>query len=424
MTTFSEIDGAKIMARIEALAALSESPKGLTRRYLTPEHKRSIDLVGQWMEEAGMQVRLDAAANVIGRYEAAQEGGPTVMIGSHLDTVVMAGKYDGALGVVTGVSCVQALRDRGVRLPFAVEVIGFGDEEGVRFSSTYLGSRAVAGTFDRDILHRVDADGVALADAMERFGLDPGRIGEAARDGEEVLAYLELHIEQGPVLESRSLPVGTVTTIAGACRLDIVIEGAAGHAGTVPMSLRHDALTAACECVLAIEALAGALPETVATIGRLAVEPGAINVIPGRVRFSVDVRSSNDAVRARALEDIHRRVEEISCRRGVQCNVDTSHHADNVACTEWLMAAVDRAIEASGWTPLRLPSGAGHDASAMAAITDIGMIFVRCRGGVSHNPDEEITAEDAAAGGRVLLHVIENLECSKTSGPRGKAAPS
>lgn len=410
MTTTFDINSAEIMARLEELAAISEATDGLTRRYLTQEHQRANNLVRGWMQCAGMQVREDAAANIIGRYEGGSPGAPAVMIGSHLDTVVSAGKYDGALGVLTGISCVQALHDERIRLPFAVEVIGFADEEGVRFATAFLGSRAVAGTFDRDILLREDADGISMADAMLRFGLDPDRISDAARRREELLAYLELHIEQGPVLENESLPVGTVTTIAGACRLDVVIEGVAGHAGTVPMALRSDALTAASECVLAIEELAKGLPQTVATVGRLAVEPGAINVIPGRVEFAVDVRAATDALRNHVLKALRERVGEITHRRGVKSTIETTHDAANIACSAPLMDTIDRAIEANGWRALRLPSGAGHDGSAMAEITDVGMIFVRCKGGVSHQPGESIDSEDAAAGAKVLLYVLRHFE--------------
>ncbi|MDJ0958346.1 MAG: allantoate amidohydrolase [Arenicellales bacterium] len=410
MTHTFQIDGAEIMARIEALAEISETPTGLTRRYLTEEHRRANNLVAGWMRDSGMQVREDAVGNIIGRYEGNPPGASAVMVGSHLDTVVSAGKYDGALGVLTAISCVQALCDRGIRLPFAIEVIGFADEEGVRFSSTFLGSRAVAGTFDRSILDRRDAEGISMAEAMHRFGLDPELIGEAARRRDEVLGYLEVHIEQGPVLENESLPVGTVTTITGACRLEVIIEGIAGHAGTVPMSLRCDALATAGECVLAIEALAKGFGQTVATVGQLSVEPGAINVIPGRVRFTVDIRAATDEARNQMLAAVHERVEEIVHQRRAASTIEVSHDANNVACTPSLMEAIDRAIEANGWRALRLPSGAGHDGSAMASITDIGMIFVRCKDGVSHNPDERITHEDAAVGANVLLHVLRHFK--------------
>ena len=403
------VSGADIMARIEALAEISESAEGLTRRFLTPEHRRASDLVRGWMRDAGMSVREDAIGNVIGRYEGARTGAPALMVGSHLDTVVMAGKYDGVLGVVSGIACVDALNRRGKRLPHAVEVIGFGDEEGVRFYSTFLGSRAVAGTFEVGLLARRDAEGTSMAEALRRFGLDPARIGDAARRPADVLAYLELHIEQGPVLEAEGLPVGTVSAITGGNRLSVTVEGVAGHAGTVPMALRRDAMLAAAECALAVEQVVCALPRAVGTIGAMSVSPGAPNVIPGHVHFTVDVRAPEDAARLGAVDQIGRRLMEIGKRRSVAIAIEAVHETESVACAPDVMARIDRAISAQGWEPMRLTSGAGHDAVAMASLTDVGMIFVRCAAGISHNPDESITADDAEAGARVLLHVIESF---------------
>ncbi len=407
--TVIEALGGEIMSRIDDLAALSESPDGLTRRYLTPEHRQANDLVGRWMGEAGMAVRQDAVGNIIGRYEGVSEGLPAVLIGSHLDTVVMAGKFDGMLGVVTGIACVAELNRRGQRLPFAVEVVGFGDEEGVRFHSTYLGSHAVAGNFERTLLTRRDADDISLAEAMTAFGLDPARAGDAARRARDILAYLELHIEQGPVLESQGLPVGVVTSIAGATRLHVTLTGEAGHAGTVPMSLRHDALTAAAECVLAVERVCAESPDLVGTVGQISAEPGASNVIPGSVRFTVDLRAAEDSRRASALGKLMALLEGAAQRRGVAIEIEKVHEAASVPCDAKLSELIAGAIEGNGWRVQRLPSGAGHDAAAMADLTSIGMIFVRCEGGVSHNPAENITAADAEAGARVLLQVLSDF---------------
>lgn len=405
----SETLGAEIMARIDELAALSESPNGLTRRYLTPEHRQANDLVGGWMIDAGMTARQDAVGNIIGRYEGVSEGLPAVLIGSHLDTVVMAGKFDGMLGVVTGIACVAELNRRGQRLPFAVEVVGFGDEEGVRFHSTYLGSHALAGNFEQALLTRRDAEDTSLAEAMTAFGLDPARIGEAARQAEDTLAYLELHIEQGPVLESQGLPVGVVTSIAGATRLAVGLTGEAGHAGTVPMNLRHDALAAAAECILAIERVCAESPNLVGTVGQISAEPGAGNVIPGSVRFTVDLRAAEDALRVAALEEILVSFDDAAKRRGVAIEIEKVHEAASVPCDAKLSELIAGAIERNGWRVQRLPSGAGHDAAAMADLTPAGMIFVRCEAGVSHNPAESITAADAEAGARVLLQVLSDF---------------
>lgn len=400
----------EIMERIEALAAISESPKALIRRYLTPEHRRVNEMVRGWMVEAGMSARVDAIGNIIGRYEGMAPGAPALMIGSHLDTVVDAGKYDGMLGVLTGIACVQALNRSGKRLGFAVEVIGFADEEGARFQSTFLGSRAVAGTFDYSLLEREDADGITLRQAMVSFGLDPDEIASAARRANEILAYLELHIEQGPVLEQHGLAVGLVTAIAGATRLAVTVQGQAGHAGTVPMALRADALAAASECVLAVEAAAKAGRNRVGTVGKITAEPGAINVIPGQVGFTIDFRAEEDEDREAGLAELAARIGEISKARAVEIAIETVHQAESVACAPGLMAQIGTAIEAHGHHAIALPSGAGHDASAMAGITEVGMIFVRCKDGISHHPAEAITEADAAAGADVLLRVIENFQ--------------
>jgi allantoate deiminase len=407
--TATEVLGADIMARIDDLADLSESPDHLTRRYLTPEHRQANDLVGRWMRDAGMTVRQDAVGNIIGRYEGVSEGLPAVLIGSHLDTVVMAGKFDGMLGVVTGISCVDELNRQGRRLPYAVEVVGFADEEGVRFHSTYLGSRALAGRFEQTLLERRDADGISLAEAMTAFGLDPARFGEAARRPQDVIAYLELHIEQGPVLENQRLPVGVVASIAGATRLVVDLVGEAGHAGTVPMSLRRDALAAAAECILDVERVCSETPSVVGTVGQIAAAPGATNVIPGSVQFTVDLRAAEDPNRATALDVLMVLLETAANRRGVAIEIEKVHDAASVPCDVKLSDIIAGAIERSGWRVQRLPSGAGHDAAAMADLAPVGMIFVRCNGGVSHNPAESITAADATAGARVLLQVLNDL---------------
>src|SRR6195256_5356480 len=274
--------GQEIVRRIDALSAISETPDHLTRIFLTPEHRAAADLLLSWMREAGMRAKLDAIGNVCGRYEGDRPGLPCLMLGSHYDTVRDAGKWDGPLGLITAISCVADLQKRARRLPFAIEVTGFADEEGVRFASTLLGSRAVAGSFDESVLGVKDGAGISMRDALSQFGLDPDHIGAAARARSELLGYVELHIEQGPVLEAKNLPVGVVTAIAGATRLAARLTGMAGHAGTVPMKLRRDALAGAAECIGAIEEFcrtdAAGLVGTGGPIGPL---PGATKVIPG-----------------------------------------------------------------------------------------------------------------------------------------------
>jgi OHCU decarboxylase len=402
--------GARLMSQAEELGAITEVPGTVTRTFLTMQHRAATHCVLAWMHEAGMEASIDAIGNVVGRYEGARPGLPVLLLGSHLDTVRDAGKYDGILGVLTAIACVAAFRKQGERLPFAIEVIGFGDEEGVRFQSTLLGSRAVAGTFDNAVLERADMDGITLRQALLSFGLDPAAIPMVARRRRDVLGYVELHIEQGPVLEAENLPVGIVTSIAGGTRATIEVVGQSGHAGTVPMHLRRDALTAAAEMIVAIEGRARNSPDVVATVGRIAASPGATNVIPGKVAFSLDLRSADDATRLGAYTDILAAAHAIARKRGVTLAVDRTLDSPAVACSDGLMAEIEHAITALGFEPRRLASGAGHDAMALASLCEVGMIFVRCKGGISHNPAESITADDAETGARVLYELLRHFQ--------------
>ena len=402
--------GKEIVHRINELGAISEEPGKLTRIYLSKELRTASDLILGWMREAGMSAHLDAIGNVCGRYEGERPGAPCLMLGSHYDTVRDAGKWDGPLGVITAIACVADLNRRGKRLPFAIEVVGFADEEGVRFASTLIGSRALAGTFDESALSTRDRDGVSMRDALVQFGLDPDHIGAAARARRELLAYLELHIEQGPVLEAQNLPVGVVTAIAGATRLAARLTGMAGHAGTVPMALRRDALSGAAECIVAIEEFCRTDESgLVGTVGYIQARPGATNVIPGEVSFTIDMRAPTDMHRKRAVADVVRQIEAIAKRRQLALQLDITHENRTAPCAPWLNEQIARAIAAEGLGVFELPSGAGHDGMAMIDIADVGMIFVRCRGGISHHPDEHVDLADADAGARVLLRVIENF---------------
>ena len=405
----SQPSGPRIVERCEALARLSEDSSGLTRIFLSKEQRAANALVLGWMKDAGMTTRLDAIGNVVGRYEGRTAKAPCIMLGSHLDTVRNAGRYDGMLGVVAAIDCVHAMNARGTRLPFAIEVVGFADEEGVRFGSTLLGSRAVAGEFDPGLLETRDRDGISMREAIAAFGLDPGRTAEAARRRDEILAYAELHIEQGPVLEAEGLPVGVVTAITGANRFQVEIDGMAGHAGTVPMNLRRDALAAASECVLAIETRCAREPELVGTVGKLEAAPGATNVIPGQVRFTIDLRAPSDEQRKRATVDVEQAIRSICARRNVKVEIRPTHEGKTASCASWLQQQIGRAIEAEGVAVRRLPSGAGHDGMALVGLVDIGMLFVRCKAGISHNPLEAITVADAELSARVFLRFIEHF---------------
>lgn len=410
MTPTDTLSAQRIWDRCEALARLSEMTGGLTRVFLSGEQRLANELVLGWMRDAGMAARLDAIGNCVGRYEGDRPALPCLMLGSHLDTVRDAGKYDGMLGVVAGIECVASLHARGIRLPFAVEVVGFADEEGVRFNATLLGSRAVAGTFKPETLAATDRDGVTMAQALERFGLNPGAIPKAARRRSEVLAYAELHIEQGPVLEAEGLAVGVVTAISGATRYAVEIEGLAGHAGTVPMTLRQDALAAAAECVLEVERIARRTRDLVGTVGRLEALPGAVNVVPGRAKLTLDVRSPHDTIREEAVMDILGAFAAIGERRRVRITATRTHEGRTAPCAPWLMQQMAEAVAAEGIAVRELPSGAGHDGMAMIELADIAMLFVRCAKGISHNPAEAITLADAETGARVFLRFIERFD--------------
>lgn len=401
--------GELMMQRIEQLATLSESTHGLTRRFATPEHRLANDLAASWMKQAGMSVHEDAIGNVIGRYEGAESGAPAIMLGSHLDTVVMAGKYDGMLGVLCGLACVEHLAANGQRLPQAIEVIAFADEEGVRYQSTFLGSRAVTGEFDFSQLDRLDKDGISMRDALIAFGKNPDDLTDAIRKPEDIAAYLEVHIEQGPVLEQEDLAIGVVTAIAGATRMVATIIGEAGHAGTVPMSLRRDALVAAAECITGIERICTGSVDLVGTVGAIKAQPGAGNVIPGHVEFTIDIRAAEDANRKTAVDAVIAHVHSVCEQRHLEIEIDTVHDESSEVCDEALIGHISKAIASCQPRVLSLTSGAGHDAMVMTHLTASGLIFVRCAGGISHNPAESITLEDAALSAEVMLQSVLNV---------------
>jgi allantoate deiminase len=396
------------MKRLDLLGSISEEPDRLTRPFASEAMRRAHDAVTEWMREAGMTVRHDNIGNLHGRYDAHATGKPTLIIGSHLDTVRDAGRYDGPLGVIVAIAAVQRLHDLERRLPFAIEVIAFADEEGLRFSSTYLGSRAIAGTFDNADLGRADAAGVTMAEAVSAFGGNPSRIADDRWQG-QLLGYVEVHIEQGPVLESLGLPVGVVTAIAGQARYRITFTGLAGHAGTVPMRGRRDALAAAAEFVLAVEAEGASRDGLVATVGQLSVYPGASNVIPGEAALSLDVRHPDNVVRLESTRQILERAREIASRRGIETAAQLLSENSSVPCSTTLQSLLANAIEAAGLEPVHLASGAGHDAVPMSTLTEVAMLFVRCKGGISHNPAESVTADDVAVAIDVLARFLELL---------------
>jgi allantoate deiminase len=395
----------RIMERIEALGRVSDEPGRLTRTFASPAMRRANKLVGCWMREAGLTVREDAIRNVIGHYPASSRDGKILLLGSHLDTVRDAGKFDGPLGVLLGIACVEHLRRNGVGLPFALEVVGFAEEEGVRYQTSHLGSRAATGTLTGADLGRKDASGITMADAIRRFGGQPARLKEARLDPSRLLGYVEAHIEQGPVLEAEKVAMGIVSAIAGQSRYRLSFSGRAGHAGTTPMRLRRDALCAAAEVVLAVEHYGSQKPGLVATVGEICAEPNASNVIPGRVTLSLDVRHQSDSVREGATERLQKTAREIATARGVGLTMQLVQQTPSVACSPSLSGLLERAAAMHQRRTVRLPSGAGHDAAILARVTPAAMLFIRCKGGISHHPDESAGRQDV----RVALAVLNDF---------------
>jgi allantoate deiminase len=390
-----------VIDRCRLLAEATEEPGFITRTFLSqPMHAVHAHL-RDWMEQAGMTVATDHAGNLRGTYRANRSGAPRLFIGSHLDTVPHAGAFDGILGVVLGIALVERLEGR--RLPFAIEVIGFSEEEGVRFGVPFIGSRALVGDIDNELL-------ATIADAITAFGLDPSRISEA-RIGDDSLGYLEFHIEQGPVLEGLELPLGVVEAISGQSRFEVVFEGRANHAGTTPMNLRRDALAGAAEWISAVEREAPSVPGAVATVGHVVVSPGASNVIPGSVTTSLDVRHVDDTVRHELVERLLHRANQLAARRCLTVSWEQRLDQPAVAMNSALTEMLERAVAITGRPVHRMPSGAGHDAMIVARRMPAAMLFLRSPGGISHHPDETVLAEDVAAALEVGARFIEELEC-------------
>jgi allantoate deiminase len=394
-------DAGAVLRRCDELAGCSEEAGRLTRRFATPALGAARDLVAGWMLEAGLEPQVDAVGNLLGRRDG-EPGAPALLLGSHLDSVRDAGRYDGPLGVLAGIAVAARLRGR--RLPFALEVAAFADEEGLRFGTAYLGSAVLAGRFDPAWLDREDADGVTVAEAIRAAGGDPEAIAGGRRD--DLLAYVELHIEQGPVLDDARLPVGVVEAIAGQTRARVTFTGRAAHAGTTPMDTRRDALAAAATWMVAVEAAGHAAPGLVATVGQLDVDPGAPNVVPGRVVASLDVRHAQDAVRESASAVLRDQAEAAGAARGVEVGWEVVQDTGAVACDPGLTARLARA--AGGDVP-RLVSGAGHDGVMLSAVAPVGMLFVRCERGISHHPAEAVREADVAAALDVLTAFVEDL---------------
>jgi len=403
----------RLLNRCDQLAQLSALETGILRAYLTPEHQQANQLVGEWMAAAGMKSWVDAAGNVWGSYASKKAEAKTLIIGSHLDTVPNAGRYDGILGVLAGIEIVDSLRQQKIDLPFNISVVGFADEEGYRFGKTLLGSEAISGGWDSSWADLSDADGVKMADAFNAFGLDADKVRQAALNADELLGYWELHIEQGPVLEQQDLAVGVVTGIAGARRFNTTVTGHAGHAGTVPMTLRQDATVGAAEMVQTIEALA-IENNLVATVGKFSVKPGGVNVIAGQAEFSLDIRSEDDALRDKVVTDIESALADIAQRRNLSVSLEQTHSAPAALCDAAFMQIFTEASETVTASQYSLVSGAGHDAMAVAQLCPVAMLFMRCEKGISHHPAEAVTLEDTVIALAVFEQAVTAYAASLT----------
>jgi N-carbamoyl-L-amino-acid hydrolase len=402
--------GPRVMRLADQLAQWSEQPDALTVTYLSDAHRKVASELHSLLRAAGMEVQVDVIGNVIGRYQASKPNTKTLLLGSHYDTVRNGGKYDGRLGILLPLVLVEHLSRTKQRLSFNIELVCFSEEEGVRFPIGYLGSQAFAGKFDLKNLDTADDNGVTLRNALEEAGVDMKGLNALVRKRDDLIGYVEFHIEQGPSLLNADIPLAVVTGIAGAIRHRVSVEGEAGHAGTVAMPFRHDAAAATAEMILAIEKRCNGEPSLVGTVGQLHVPNGAMNVIPGRCEFSTDIRASTDAIRDAAVNDVLGTFNAIAKRRGVRVKTAEVLRMPAIPLSKNLQDRLMKSSERLGTKPLALPSGAGHDAAMMASLTESAMMFVRCgNGGVSHSPLEIITEEDADFAARVLLDFLLQL---------------
>lgn len=404
----------RLWDRLMELSAIgSQEVGGVTRLSFTPEERAAKDLVAGFMKEAGLTVREDETGNLIGRKEGKNPEAAVVLVGSHVDSVPSGGNFDGPLGVLAGVEILQAMNEQGVETEHPIEVIAFTDEEGTRFGFGMIGSRGIAGLLTADELEARDKEGISIAQAMRESGIDPEQIGRAARTPGSVKAYVELHIEQGKVLESRGLSVGVVSGVAGPLWVKFVLEGEAGHAGATPMNMRRDPLAAAAEIMLSIEREASRKDISVGTVGKLQVFPGGVNIIPGRVEFTLDLRDVNEAVRDEVEKNIMREAEAICEKRNIKLEVELLQRIPPAVCSEEIQSAIREACAAEGLETITLPSGAGHDCMQLVDLCPVGMIFARSRDGISHNPAEYTTKEDCANGAKVLYRTVLSLANSQ-----------
>lgn len=401
----------EMVARCRKLASFSEDAGGTRRTFLSPPMHDCHSEIEGWMRSLGAEVKIDAAGNFRGIYPSSDSAAPRLLLGSHLDTVPNAGAFDGVLGVLLPIALLEALEGR--RLPFGIEIVGFSEEEGVRFGTPFIGSRALTGRLDEELLGLKDAHGISVRDAITDFGLNPRQIPLAAL-GDDILGYVEFHIEQGPVLETLDRPLAVVDAIAGQSRLEFSFIGQANHAGTTPMHLRHDAIAGAAEWIARVEHEALKVPGLVATVGKIDARPGATNVIAGEARMTLDVRHGRDDVRTRAVADLTRASEEIAGRRGLTVSHRTLLSQPAVAMSPFLVDEIEQAIRKTGCEPHHMVSGAGHDAMILAEKVPAAMIFLRTPRGISHEAAESVAVDDVAKAIECGLHLLDQLAATPT----------
>lgn len=404
------INKERLWNNLMTLGKIGKHPDGgITRLAFTKEDRQSISVVAALMKEAGLAVHEDEVGNLIGRREGESESAPAVLIGSHLDSVFNGGIFDGSLGILAGIEVVQTMQENNIRIKHPIEVCVFRDEEGCRFNFSLLGSRGMAGTLQSENLGYKDGEGISLAEAMRGCGMDPEGFSKASRRPDEVKGYLELHVEQGKVLECADLPIGVVTGIAGSLRMMVTVTGKADHAGATPMNLRFDALTAAAQMIGIIETEARATQSAVGTVGQIHAYPGGINIIPERVEFTVDLRDVSAEVGQQLEETILSQAKDICLQRGLTLQVDILQRVPPAPCSPEMINIISESCRELGITELQMPSGAGHDAMQMVNLCPIGMIFIRSQNGISHHPAEWSSPVDCAMGAQVLYQAVLKL---------------
>ncbi|HBG6506717.1 TPA: M20 family metallo-hydrolase [Clostridioides difficile] len=401
--------GKKCMDYLQTLGKISSTTNGLTRLILTQEHKKSIDLISSWMEGLNLDIEIDEIGNVIGTYKSSFPNAPTLVVASHQDSVKCGGIFDGMLGIIVPLVGLEEAKHNNRSYPFNIKLIAFAEEEGTRFETSLMGSKVFAGTFKEELLKSVDENGITLEEAVTKFGFNTKNLTNL-HPRKDVDAYLEFHIEQGPVLENESLPAGIVSSITGFKSFKISVNGKSGHAGTLPMNMRLDAGCCACECVLAIEKVAKTTADLVATVGKMNFYPSSSNVVPERAEFTLDVRSCSQEILDNSVEKIFNEISHICENRKLNYTSELAFENVPVPCSNKITKIIEKSFIDLNLNPFYIYSGAGHDAQEMDNITDIGMVFIRCAGGVSHNPDESVSVDDLDTAVKIFLKILDNLD--------------